>query len=131
MKVGRKRFQAEKFIIYFQAYTNTYAPLDILKEKYEIVRKFRDIVGIAIGTRPDTIDNKVLDIIESFSNDYDVWIEYGLQSIHDKTLKIINRHHTYNDFLKAVKLTQKRDVKICTHVIIGLPEETEKGGKGK
>ena len=125
IKMGRERYGAEKFIVYFQAYTNTYAPLGILKERYDVVRKFKDIVGISIGTRPDCVDEEILDLIESYSKDYEVWIEYGLQSIHDKTLKLINRHHTYEDFLKAVKLTRKRNIKICTHIIIGLPNETK------
>ncbi len=125
IKIGRERYGAEKFIVYFQAYSNTYAPLDILKERYDVVRKFKDIVGISIGTRPDCVDEKILDLIDSYSKDYETWIEYGLQSIHDKTLKLINRHHTYEDFLKAVELAKKRNIKICAHIIIGLPNETK------
>ncbi|MFH1547863.1 MAG: TIGR01212 family radical SAM protein, partial [Candidatus Omnitrophota bacterium] len=114
-----------KFIVYFQAYTNTFAPLNILKERYDVVRKFQDIVGISIGTRPDCVNEEILDLINSYSKDYEVWLEYGLQSIHDKTLKLINRHHTYKDFFKAVELTKKRNIKICAHIIIGLPNETK------
>ena len=125
VKIGRERYGAEKFIVYFQAYTNTYASLNVLKERYDIVRKFKDVVGISIGTRPDCINEQILDLIQSYSKDYEVWIEYGLQSVHDKTLKLINRHHTYKDFLKAVELTRKRNMKICAHVIIGLPNETK------
>ncbi len=126
MIFGRKRYGAKKFIVYFQAYTNTYASIKSLKKKYDIVKNFKDVVGIAIGTRPDCIDNDILDLIESYSMDYEVWIEYGVQSIHEKTLKIINRNHTYEDFLRAVELTKGRDIKICVHVIIGLPKEGEK-----
>lgn len=126
MKFGKKRYAAEKFIVYFQAYTNTYAPINILKERYDIVRKFGDIVGISIGTRPDCVNEEILDLVESYSKDYEAWIEYGLQSIHDKTLKVINRNHTYKDFLNAYKLTRKRDIKVCVHVIIGLPGESKK-----
>lgn len=135
---GRQRYGAEKFIVYFQAYSNTYAPLDILKQRYDVVRKFEDIVGISIGTRPDCVNEEILDLIESYAGDYEVWIEYGLQSIHDKTLKLINRHHTYEDFLKAVELTRaprwvrgsapkqrSSNIKICAHIIIGLPNETK------
>ncbi|HIE43746.1 MAG TPA: TIGR01212 family radical SAM protein [Candidatus Omnitrophica bacterium] len=125
MKIGKIRFKAEKFIVYFQAYTNTYAPLEVLKEKYRVVKKFNSIVGIAIGTRPDTVDEEILNLIESYSREYEVWIEYGLQSIHDKTLKLINRNHTYRDFLKAVEATRDRNIKICAHVILGLPGESE------
>lgn len=124
VEAAKKRFKAEKFIVYFQAYTNTYAPLNILKERYNKVKEFDDIVGISIGTRPDCINDEILDLIESFSNEYEVWIEYGLQSIHDKTLEFINRGHNYSDFLKAFRLTKRKpNIKICAHVIIGLPNE--------
>ncbi|MCK4905382.1 TIGR01212 family radical SAM protein [bacterium] len=154
---SRQRYGAKKFIVYFQAYTNTYLPqtdmptkglmaglpaqgfvtglpasalvagatLDILKERYDVVRKFKDVVGISIGTRPDCVNEEILDLINSYSKDYEVWLEYGLQSIHDKTLKLINRRHTYEDFFKAVDMTRKRNIKICAHIIIGLPNETK------
>lgn len=125
IEYGKKRFKAEKFIVYFQPYSNTYAPLKVLKEKYDVIKKFPEVIGISIGTRPDCIDEEKLNLIESYSEKYEVWIEYGLQSIHDKTLKIINRNHTYFDFLKAYELTKKKNVKICAHVIIGLPGETK------
>jgi len=126
IQFGRKRYGAEKFIIYFQAYTNTYAPVEELKGKYDTVKKFEDIVGIAIGTRPDCINEEILALIQSYTQDYEVWLEYGLQSIHNKTLEFINRGHTYEDFLKAVAMTRKRPkIKICAHVIIGLPKETK------
>ncbi|MBN1406106.1 MAG: TIGR01212 family radical SAM protein [Candidatus Omnitrophica bacterium] len=122
---GRKRFGAEKFIVYFQAYTNTYEKPDILKQRYDTVRKFKDIVGVTIGTRPDCVSEEILDLIKSYESSYDVWVEYGLQSMHDKTLKTINRNHTYQDFLKAIELARAREIKICAHVILGLPGETE------
>ncbi len=126
INLAKSRFKAKKFIIYFQPHTNTYGPLDLLKERYDIVRRFEDVVGISIGTRPDCIDENVLELINSYTEDYDVWIEYGLQSIHNKTLKLINRGHLYEDFLKAVLLTRKYPrIKICAHVIIGLLYETE------
>ena len=123
---GRERFEAERFIIYFQAYTNTYAPLKVLRERYNVVRGFRDIVGISIGTRPDCINEEILDLIESYTKDYEVWLEYGLQSIHKRTLEFINRGHLYEDFLRAVHQTRKRKgIKICAHIIIGLPGESK------
>ena len=126
IEFGKRRFKAEKFIVYFQAYTNTYASLDVLRKKYDVIRKFENVVGISIGTRPDCINEEILDLIESYTSDYEGWIEYGLQSIHDKTLEFINRGHVYKDFLEAVNLTKKRkNIKICVHVIIGLPYETE------
>lgn len=126
IKVGRGRFKAEKFIIYFQAYTNTYAPPKQLKEKYDIVKRFKDIVGISIGTRPDCVDEEILELIDSYTGEYEVWLEYGLQSIHRKTLEFINRGHLYEDFLKAIELTRKRKkIRICAHTIVGLPGEAK------
>lgn len=125
VKFGKRRYNAKKFMVYFQAYTNTYASPDVLKEKYDVVRKFNDVVGLAIGTRPDCVNEKILNLIESYSDNYEVWLEYGLQSIHDKTLKLINRNHTYDDFVKAVQMTRMRNIKICAHIIIGLPGETK------
>ncbi|MGB9677097.1 MAG: TIGR01212 family radical SAM protein [Candidatus Ratteibacteria bacterium] len=126
IEYGKKRFKAEKFIVYFQPFSNTYSSVEILKEKYDVVKKFPEVIGISIGTRPDCIDEEKLKLIESYNSNYEVWIEYGLQSIHDKTLKLINRNHTYSDFLNAYNITRKRNIKICSHVIIGLPEETKK-----
>ena len=126
IEFARRRFKAEKFIAYFQAYTNTYAGIDVLKQTYDNVRKFDDIVAISIGTRPDCVDEDILDLIQTYTRDYEVWIEYGLQSIHNKTLKLINRGHLYEDFLKAIEMTKKRQhIKICSHVIIGLPDEAK------
>ncbi|MFA5255326.1 MAG: TIGR01212 family radical SAM protein [Candidatus Omnitrophota bacterium] len=116
---------AKKFIAYFQAHTNTYAAVDKLKTAYDQVAGFDDIVGISIGTRPDAIDREKLKLIASYKERYEVWLEYGLQSAHDKTLKSINRGHTFNDFLNAVKLTGEFDIPICVHVILGLPGETK------
>lgn len=123
----RKRFKAEKFIVYFQAYTNTYADIEVLKKRYSVIRDFNEVIGLAIATRPDCINTQILDLIDAYTSDYEVWIEYGLQSIHQKTLEFINRQHTYADFLKAVELTrQRKNIKICAHLIIGLPFETKK-----
>lgn len=125
IEAARKRFKAEKFIIYFQAYTNTYAPLDILKQRYDVIKEFTDIVGLSIATRPDCINEEILDLIEDYADDYEVWLEYGLQSMHEKTLDFINRGHRFEEFLRAVELTRKYRIKICAHVIIGLPFETK------
>jgi len=126
MSFARERYGAEKFIVYFQSCTNTYAPLEVLKKRYDIIREFEDIVGISISTRPDCVNGEILDLIEDYSREYEVWIEYGLQSIHNETLELINRQHLYRDFLKAFKQTRKRKkINICVHVIIGLPGETK------
>lgn len=115
---------AKKFIAYFQAFTNTYAPPERLKSMYDEVLSFKDIVGISIGTRPDAIDSEKLRLIASYNERYEVWMEYGLQSIHDRTLKYINRGHDFNAFLDAVTITREFALPICVHVILGLPGET-------
>ncbi|MDD3150842.1 MAG: TIGR01212 family radical SAM protein [Candidatus Gastranaerophilales bacterium] len=119
----KKRFKAKKFISYFQAYTNTYASAEKLKTVYNLALSHDDVVGLSIGTRPDCVDEEKIDLISSYTDDKLVWVEYGLQSIHDRTLNLINRGHTSKDFIEAVKMTQNKGIKICAHVIIGLPEE--------
>lgn len=118
-----RRRKAEKFIAYFQAYTNTYAPVDRLRALYDEVWRFPDVVGLSIGTRPDCVDQEILDLIAGYTKRGEVWIEYGLQSAHDATLAAINRGHTYQQFLDAVELTRNRGIKICSHTILGLPGE--------
>jgi len=124
MKFLKKRYGAEKFIAYFQAFTNTYADVDILKARYDEALLNEDIIGLSIGTRPDCITDEILDLIHSYTENYHVWVEYGLQSIHNRTLQLVNRGHDYNSFEDAVLRTKdKGDIKICAHVILGLPGE--------
>lgn len=129
VKIGieqqNKRFSANKFIAYLQAFSNTYKPVDELKRIYDEVLCDERIVGLSIGTRPDCVDGEKLDLIASYNNKYEVWIEYGLQTIHDKTLKLINRGHDYACFEKAYFATKKHGIKVCAHVILGLPNETK------
>lgn len=122
----KDRFGAKKFISYFQAYSNTYAPVEKLKNLYDEAFLHPDVVGLSIGTRPDCVDEEKIKLINSYTENHHVWIEYGLQSIHNKTLKLINRGHYSEDFIKAFELTRRfgKDIKICVHVIIGLPGET-------
>ncbi len=121
----KKTRKVSKFIAYFQTYTNTYASVEALKKIYDKVLRYPEIVALSIGTRPDCVDKQKLDLIESYSDYLDVWIEYGLQSIHNQTLNRINRGHSYEDFLQAVRLTQEREISICVHVIAGLPGESK------
>ena len=120
-----KRFKAEKFMSYFQAYSNTYKPVKELEKIYKSALNHKDIVGISIGTRPDCVDDDKLDLISSFKDDYYTWIEYGLQSIHDKTLKKINRGHDFDCFLRAYDKSKERGINVCAHVIFGLWETHE------
>ncbi len=119
-----RRYKARKFMVYFQAFSNTYAPLGILKKLYEEAIRVPDIVALAIGTRPDCIDSDKLDLIQEIAAKRLVWMEYGLQSAHDPTLERINRGHDVACFSKAVEQTRNRDIQICAHVILGLPGET-------
>jgi radical SAM protein (TIGR01212 family) len=115
---------AAKFIAYFQTFTNTYAPLEKLKALYEEALTQEDVIGLSIGTRPDCIDDKILCMLEDYAKRSHVWIEYGLQSIHDRTLQRMNRGHDAATFIEAVRKTAGRGLFICTHIIVGLPGET-------
>ena len=117
------KYKAKKFLAYFQSYSNTYTSCEHMKLMFDEALSCEGMVGMAIGTRPDCIDRQKIDLIESYTKDYLVWLEYGLQSVHDSTLEIINRGHKADDFFRAVQLTQDRNINICTHVILGLPGE--------
>lgn len=114
----------KKYILYFQAHSNTYGSLEDIKRSIELALIDNNIVGIYIGTRPDTIDEDKLKYLSSLNNKYDVFLEYGLQSMHDKTLEFINRGHTLKDFEHAFFLTKHMGLKVCVHIIFGLPYET-------
>ena len=122
MKLQKERFKAKKFMSYFQAFSNTYKPVNELEKIYNSALNHPDIVGISIGTRPDCVDDEKIKLISSYTNDYETWLEYGLQSIHDKTLKRINRGHDYNCFLRAYEKAKNAGIKVCAHVILGMWE---------
>jgi hypothetical protein len=119
------RYGARKYIAYFQTYTNTYADPDVLRKHYSAVHQFPDIVGLSIGTRPDCVPENVLRVIESFAGTHEVWVEYGLESSNDESLRRMNRAHTFADFQDAVLRSQGRGLKIAAHIIVGLPWETK------
>ena len=120
-----KKWPDGKFIGYFQANTNTYAPLDVLKEKYETVLNLPNVIGLSIATRSDAISDECLDYLEELNKRTYLTIELGLQSIHDKTLKLINRGHDLKNFEDCVKKLQARNINIIVHIINGLPYETK------
>ncbi len=119
----KKKFQA-KHLAYFQSYTNTYAPLEQLKELYDEALDDPEVIGLSIATRPDCVTGKTLDLLEEYARRCHLWVEYGLQSAHDQTLEYINRGHNADSFARAVKQTHRRNIYICAHVILGLPGET-------
>ncbi len=120
-----KKWPNSKYIAYFQARTNTYAPLKVLKEKYEEVLKIDNVVGIAIATRSDSISDDVLNYLEELNKKTFVTVELGLQTIHKKTSTLINRCHTLENFEKMVKKLQEKHIFTTIHIINGLPYETE------
>ena len=119
-----RRYGAEKFIAYFQAFSNTYAPVEVLKALYDEALAVPGIVGLSIGTRPDCVTAPVLDLLAGYARQRLVWVEYGLQSARDETLVRIHRGHDAGCFFRAVELTRNRGIRICAHVILGLPGET-------
>ena len=121
-----KRYKAKKYIAYFQAYTNTYGPYEQLKAAYDEALERPDVVGLSVGTRPDCLEDDVLELLAGYAaGGRHVWIELGLQSMHDATLDRINRHHTVADFTEAVRRIKAHPgLHICAHVILGLPGET-------
>ncbi len=125
IKLFSKRFGANKFIAYLQSFTNTYASIDKLKKIYDEAISHPDVVVLAIGTRPDCLPDEVLDLIATYKDKVEIWLDIGLQTVHDKTLDFINRAHTKDDFFDAVNRAKKRNLMICTHTIFGLPGETK------
>lgn len=115
--------RAEKYLAYFQTFSNTYAPLPLLKQLYEEALSCEGVIGLIISTRPDCVDNELLDYLSSLAEKYYVAIEYGIESVRDETLLRVNRRHTFSDAMKALELTQQRGLPAGAHFIIGLPGE--------
>ncbi len=124
-QVLRKRTGAKKYIAYFQAYTNTYADICELTALYDEALKEPDVIGLDVGTRPDCVPDKVLDLLVSYQDKgYEVWLELGLQSAFDETLDHVNRGHGFAEYEEAVLKARSRGLKVCTHLILGLPGES-------
>ncbi len=120
----RRRYRARKFIVYFQPFTNTYAPLEKLVPLYESALDHPDVVGLAVGTRPDCVDEAKVAWFEQLARRRFVTLEYGLESIYDKTLMRINRGHDFRCWLDAIHLTRDRGIALCAHLILGFPWES-------
>lgn len=123
--IMEKKWPDSYYIGYFQANTNTFAPVPILKEKYEQILSLPNVVGLNIATRSDAITEECYDYLEELSKRTNLIVELGLQSIHEKTLKFINRGHDLQNFEQAVKELQKRNIEVIVHIINGLPGETK------
>jgi len=123
---ARKKYSAEKFILYFQSFSNTYGTPVQLKEKYGLALDYPEFVCLCVGTRPDCIDEERISILSSYQGKLDVWVELGLQSANDKTLETINRGHTFAAFVRSAKLLAARKIEVFAHVMIGLPGEGER-----
>jgi len=119
-----RRYGCRKFIAYFQSFTNTYAEPEYLSTIYKEALSRPEVVGLAIGTRPDCAPDSVLDLLADLARDRLVWAEYGLQSIHSRTLELINRGHGPDAFFDAVDRTKKRNIQVVVHLILGLPGES-------
>lgn len=124
IEVLQARYGAERFLAYFQAATNTYAPVEKLRRLYAEALEHPQVVGLAIGTRPDCVPDPVLDLLQDQARQCFVCLELGLQTIHDRTLDWMNRGHHCDAFLDAVQRSHGRGLDLCAHVILGLPGET-------
>ncbi len=120
----RKRFDANKFIIYFQPFTNTYADTEYLRQLYTDAIDHPEVAGLAIGTRPDCVDEEKIRMIDEIARTTFVSLEFGVESIYDDTLRRVNRGHNYAAFLRAMELTRGRSIHIGAHLILGFPWET-------
>lgn len=125
IRFHRNRYRrAKKFLVYFQAFSNTYAPLKELKDLYDEALKFPNVAGLVIGTRPDCIDDEKLDYFSRLSKTHYVIIEYGIESCYNRTLERINRGHTFEQSVEALHKTHRAGIKTGAHMIFGLPGET-------
>lgn len=109
---------------YFQAFTNTHAPVAELREKFEAVLKQEGVVGLSIATRPDCLPDDVVEYLAELNERTYLWVELGLQTVHEKTASLVNRAHDYNCYKEGVAKLRKHNIRVCTHIINGLPLET-------
>ena len=121
-----KAKRANKFIVYFQNFTNTYDTLENLKKKYDSALIDNRIIGLSVATRPDCINEEIIKLLNSYTDKYYVTVELGLQTSNDETGKLINRGYLSSEFTKAVELLNKYNIDVVTHIMVGLPNETKK-----
>jgi len=122
-EVMTRKYKAKKFLAYFQPFSNTWAPVERLRSLYDEALAVESVVGLAVGTRPDCLPDEVLDLLRDYHRRTYFWLELGLQSVHDRTLDFLRRGHDYAAFLRALGAARQRGLRICVHVILGLPGE--------
>lgn len=125
IKLLSKKWPSGKYIAYFQSHTNTYAPVSVLREKFYKALNYPDVVGIAIATRPDCLSEEVLELLKELNQTTFLWVELGLQTIHEQTAERINRCYPLTTFDEGIENLSKRDIKTVVHLILGLPGETQ------
>ncbi|APG28553.1 TIGR01212 family radical SAM protein [Syntrophotalea acetylenivorans] len=118
-----RKYKAEHFLAYFQPFSNTFAPVDRLRSLYDEALGVEGVVGLAVGTRPDCLPPEVLDLLAEYHRRSYFWLELGLQSIHDQTLNRLRRGHDYDTFVKTYHQAKRRGLRVCVHLILGLPGE--------
>lgn len=123
-EIMRRKYRARTFIAYFQAYSNTYAVVDRLRELFSEALSVSDVMGLIVATRPDCLPDDVLDYLQDLSHQTYFWIELGMQSMYDRSLELINRRHDHSCTVDAVRRAKARGLRVCAHVILGLPGET-------
>jgi len=124
-KIQKEKYGAEKFLVYFQSFTNTYAPFETLKALYEKALSLDNVVGLSVGTRSDSITEETLEFLAKLNKTKEIWIEFGIQSIFDETLDKINRGHDSQNVKNWILKSKKAGLHVCGHLIFGLPDETK------
>ncbi|MDD5372418.1 MAG: TIGR01212 family radical SAM protein [Sulfurimonas sp.] len=124
-KKQREKYGAEKFLVYFQSFTNTYAPFETLKALYDKALSFDNVVGLSIGTRSDSITEETLEYLAELSKTKEIWIEFGIQSVFDETLEKINRGHNSKNIKEWILKAKSKGLNVCGHLIFGLPDESK------
>jgi hypothetical protein len=120
----KRKYRAKWFIAYFQPFSNTFAPVDVLRDRYDQALSVSEVVGLAVGTRPDCLSPQIFDLLAEYDQRTYSWLELGLQSMHDKTLNYLQRGHDYQCFLDSYYQAKERGLRVCVHLILGLPGES-------
>ncbi|QHG90480.1 TIGR01212 family radical SAM protein [Sulfurimonas sp. CVO] len=124
-KRQRQEYGAQKFLVYFQSFTNTYAPFETLKALYDKALSFNDVVGLSVGTRSDSITEETLEYLAHLNKEKEIWVEFGIQSVYDKTLEKINRGHDSQNVKEWILKSKEKGLHVCGHLIFGLPDESK------